>query len=130
MGLIMSNNLKEAMKKNKELVLDKEESSEPRLIINIENNKTDGFRVPTNDDLGYDIPVDVSLEGVTKYVKEHTSNQKYDYEMGEGGVIIVPFKRFVEMINDGYNIYYSEVLNENAISIKYQKELKREGRGR
>lgn len=112
MALKMSKNLIEAMEKNKRLALDKEKSKEPRLIINM-GKKTEP-----------------SLEEITEYVKQHTSGKRYHYDLAEGGSIIVSFKEFVKMISDGYNIYKSEVLNENYISIQYQKEVKREGRGR
>ncbi len=131
MALIMSENLKEAIKKRERLTLDKEESSGSRLIINMGKKEDDTLRMPNDSDLGINKTEDLSLAEVTKYVKEHTSDKKEDYDtLYEAGAIIVPFQRFVEMINDGANIYYSEVLNKNAISIKYQQGVKREGRGR
>ena len=70
------------------------------------------------------------LEGIKKYVKEHTSGVKEHYNLSEGGIMVVSFPRFVEMIEEGYNIYKSEVLNKDYINIAYQKEIKRESRGR
>ena len=121
MTLKMSKNLIEAIEKNKRLALDKEKSNEQRLIINMGKKTNDGLKVSTDN---------LSLEEVNKYVLEHTSGEKYHYDLSEGGVLIVAFQKFVEMINNGYNIYKSEVLNKDLISIHYQREIKREGRGR
>ena len=64
----------------------------------------------------------MTIDDVKKYVMLHTAKTKSNYEPGESGAIIVPFSQFVEMINDGYEIYKSEVLNRLYISIEYQKE--------
>ena len=132
MELKMSDNLRRMLEENKKLSLDKEESDKPRLIINMGKKSNNGFRIPTDADLGYE-SVDVenaSLEEIKRYVSEHTSGEKYHYDLAEGGAIMVSFPKFVEMINDGYNIYKAEVINENYINIQYQKEIKREGKGR
>ena len=128
----MSENLRKIMEENKELVLKKDESDEPRLIINMGKKFNNGFRILTDADLGYERinAENASLEEIKKYVREHTSGEKYNYDLAEGGMIVVSFPKFVEMINDGYNIYKSEVINENYINIRYQKEIKREGKGR
>ena len=132
MKLKMSENLRKIMEENKELVLKKDESDEPRLIINMGKKFNNGFRILTDADLGYERinAENASLEEIKKYVREHTSGEKYNYDLAEGGMIVVSFPKFVEMINDGYNIYKSEVINENYINIRYQKEIKREGKGR
>lgn len=136
MGLKMSKNLRKIMEENWQMELDKNESNKPRLIINMGKKKDDGFRPLTDDDLDdklqkEDINLDnISLDEIIKYVKEHTSGVREHYDLAEGGVMCVSFPKFVEMINDGYNIYQSEVINENFINIRYQKEIKREGRGR
>ena len=73
--------------------------------------------------------VDISnmtFEEVETYVKKHTVKVKSNYGPGESGAIIVPFSQFIEMINDGYEIYKSEVLNKMFISIEYQKEIKKD----
>ena len=67
----------------------------------------------------------MTLEDIKDYVKHHTAKDKSNYNTCEGGATIVSFSQFVEMINDGYEIYKSEVLNENFISIEFQKEMKR-----
>ena len=68
----------------------------------------------------------MTLEDIKTYVRLHTVKTKSTYVAGESGVIIVPFSQFVEMIEDGYEIYKSEVLNKFYISIEYQKELKKD----
>ena len=117
MPLKISKNLMKNINENNELKLDKEESTTPRLIINMGKKEKKE-------------PIDYSDEGIIKYVKEHTSGKKEHYDLAEGGSIMVTFDKFVEMVNEGYNIYYSEVLNKDYISIRYQREIKREGRGR
>jgi len=130
MTLKISKDLIEAMEKNKRLALDKEKSSESRLIINMGKKTDKGFKVPTDFELDSNRTDNFSLEEIIKYVREHTSEKKNHYDLAEGGLIMVTFPEFVRMVNDGYNIYKSEVLNENFISIQYQREIKREGRGR
>ena len=125
MGLKLSPDLKRIVE-NKKLSLEREDK--PRLIINMGNKK--GFRPLTDDDLTSDYDYhNFSLDKIKAYVKEHTSNEKKHYDLAEGGVIMVTFEEFVKMINEGYNIYKSEVINEKFISIQYQREIKRDGRG-
>ena len=62
-----------------------------------------------------------TIEDVKRYVMEHTSGVRYDYDMMSMGKIIVSFSDFVNMVNDGYNIVNSEVLNKDMISIEFQK---------
>lgn len=138
MKLKISSNLRQAMEKNKKMEL---ENSPGRLIINMSGKKNNkGFRPLTDLDLESNdvaneksskedglINIDgASLEEVKAYVMAHTSGVKYHYDLAEGGVILVSFREFVGMIQDGYNIIKAEVLNENYISIEYQKEIKRE----
>ena len=132
MKLKMSENLRRILEENKELSLKKDENTKPKLIINMGKKKNKGFRILTDADLGYEsVNVEnASLEEIKRYVREHTSDEKYHYDLAEGGMIVVSFPKFVEMVNDGYNIYKSEVINENYINIQYQKEIKREGKGR
>ena len=135
MKLKISDNLRKMMEKEK-LSLDKSESDKLRLIVNMGKKDNKGFKPLTDDDLYDDISKDKinldnpSLDEIKKYVSEHTSGIRKHYDLAEGGTILVSFSKFVEMINDGYNIYQSEVINENFINIRYQKEIKREGRGR
>ncbi len=71
-------------------------------------------------------PSKMALEEVKQYVLAHTAKTKSHYDLvAEAGSIIVSFEEFIKMINDGYEIYKSEVLNENLISIVFQKEMKR-----
>ncbi len=128
MALKLSNNLMKIVQDNDQMVLDKEKSSESRLIINM--GKKSFKNLNTNPDLASDNIDNFSLEEIVKYVREHTSGKKNHYDLAEGGLVMVTFPEFVRMVNDGYNIYKSEVLNENSISIQYQREIKREGRGR
>ncbi len=132
MALKLSNNLMKIVQDSNKIVLDKEKSSESRLIINMGKKTDKGFKVPTDLDFEIDSNKtnDFSLEEIIKYVREHTSEKKNYYDLAEEGSIMVTFSEFVKMVNDGYNIYKSEVLNENFISIQYQREIKREGRGR
>ena len=132
MQLKMPSNLRKIMEENKEISLKKDESDKSRLIINMGKKTNKGFRIPTDEDLGYEsVNVEnASLEEIKRYVSEHTSGEKYHYDLAEGGMMFVSFPKFVEMINDGYNIYKAEVLNENFINIEYQKEIMREGKGR
>lgn len=138
MELKLSKDLMRMVEERKKMELDRETSEQPRLIINMEKKKTNGFRIPNDHDLDdkyretkREIDVNnISLEEIKQYVREHTSGKKNHYDLAEGGVMVVSFKEFIKMINDGYNIYKSEVINENNISIRYQREIKREGRGR
>ena len=66
-----------------------------------------------------------TIEDVKRYVMEHTSGVRYDYDMMSMGKIIVSFLDFVNMVNDGYNIVNSEVLNRDMISIEFQKICKK-----
>ena len=127
MGLKMSDNLRKT--------LTEKESDKPKLIINMGKKNNYGFRPLTDEDLEGNAKEDIdldnaSLETITKYVKEHTSGDRKHYDLMEGGKIFVSFPKFVEMINDGYNIYKSEVISKDFISIEYQKEIKRKMGGR
>lgn len=110
------------MEENKRMELIKNENEKPKLIINMGKKN--------NDKINQNYVENASFEEIKRYVKEHTSGVKEHYDLAEGGAIIVSFSKFVEMINEGYNIYKSEVISEDFISIQYQKEIKREGRGR
>ena len=79
------------------------------------------------DDIVLDrVTLPKTLDEIEAYVKSHTSGiRKYD-NVCEGGNIIVTLNEFINMVNEGYNIISAEVLNENMISIDYQKEIKKD----
>ena len=126
MALKLSKNLMKMAEERKKIQLDKEESSKPRLIINMGGKK----KTITSEESNEEMTDNLSLDEIIEYVRRHTSGKKEHYDLAEGGSIMVTFDKFVEMVNEGYNIYYSEVLSRDFISIRYQKEIKREGRGR
>lgn len=122
--LIMSNNLKEAMKR--------------------ENYKIEGtkyFRMPTDEDLRGNedsfMETDYSKkEEVQKYLKTIVKSKiKYDREEYidvAGGTSIVTWDKLKKMIEDGYNIFSAECLSVEPlmISIKYEKIVKKNQSGR
>ena len=105
-------------------------TSRLKLSKNLEENldmtKT-GFQIAGDLDTKEELDISkMTLDDIKDYVEKHTAKVKSNYKAGEGGVIIVPFSQFVDMINDGYEIYKSKVLNEKFISIEFQKEMKKE----
>lgn len=122
MTLKISDNLKKRMNEGN--------TSRLKLSKNFEENlditKT-GFKIAGDLDTKEELDISsMTLDDIKDYVKRHTAKVKSNYVAGEGGAIIVPFSQFVEMINDGYEIYKSEVLNKMFISIEYQKEMKKD----
>ena len=119
MRLKISDNLLNKMK----------EDNAPRLKLsknfekNLEMSKA-GFKIAGELDTKEEVDIsEMTLDDIKDYVEKHTAKSKSNYVAGESGVIIVSFSQFVEMINDGYEIYKSEVLNKNFISIEFQKEM-------
>ena len=123
MGLKFSDNLKKMMYNGEtSFSLDK-------------NGSNNYFRIPGNDDLNYSPSSEntfsnSTIEKVREYVDAHTSGVKANYDLSDEGSMIVTFPRFIEMINNGYNIYESEVINKDLVSIRFQKEVKRQGMSR
>lgn len=117
MGLKFSNNLKN--------VLQSGDST-----FSLERNGDNYFSIPTNDDLNYSnlIENDSSIASVKKYVNKHTSGTRINYELSDEGSMLVTFSKFIEMIDNGYNIYESHVINSDLINIKFQKEIKPKGK--
>ena len=104
------------------------------------------FHTPRNDELHESIKKDVSfsnedlleekaiffvndmtVEEMKKYVKKHTSGVRLDESLcSAGGGRIATFKKFVEMVQDGYNIVKANVINYDMIDVVYQKRLNNE----
>ena len=87
------------------------------------NDKGNKYFKPAGDLSIVAKPLEIgdNLEKIKKYVKENTSGIRYGFEeTNGGGKIIISFSRFVEMVEEGYNIISSEVLNEELISIEFQ----------
>ena len=73
--------------------------------------------------------IDISLDYVKKYVKEHTSGIRYGDGLMEGA-IISSFDKFVSYVNEGYNIIKAEVLNKDLISFEFERVFDdKKGRG-
>jgi len=127
MNLKLSPDLRR-MVENGKLSLEKEET--PKLIINMGNTGNPKLKINMGNKKTLAESYPSSLSEITDYVAKHTSGVKHEYELAEGGSIMVTFDEFQKMVNEGYNIYKSEVISENFISIQYQKEIKREERGK
>ena len=125
MGLKISNNLLKKMNEEPEVKLKLSKdliAKEARLDMSSQGFKRAGD-LTTEETLK---PSKMTFEEVEQYVLAHTAKTKSHYDLvAEAGSIIVSFEEFIKMINDGYEIYKSEVLNENLISIVFQKEMKR-----
>lgn len=128
MGLKISNNLLKKMNEDNVPRL-KLSNNFHKMVIQRENADMlkNGFMVG-GDLIKEELDISkMTFEQIKQYVLEHTVKVKSRYELvAEAGAIVVPFSEFVKMVNDGYEIYKSEVLNENLISIEFQKEMKRD----
>ena len=152
--LIMSNNLKEAMKRenykiegtkyfrmptdedlrgNEDNFMETDYSSKAKL--------QPSFRMPTDEDLRENEDnfrkTDYSKkEEVQEYLKTIVKSKiKYDREKYidvAGGNSIVTWDKLKKMIEDGYNIFSAECLSVEPlmISIKYEKIVKKNQSGR
>lgn len=67
---------------------------------------------------------DMTIEEMKEYARRHTSGKKLDtMECIAGGGRIASFEKFVEMVNEGYNIVKADVLGYDMIDVVFQKKM-------
>ena len=118
MGLRMSKNLEDI--RNKEME---------------KSNSKNYFRVASDLD-GDKLPTDFNNysfgdgESRKKFLDSIVSGVSYaSGDIFEGGKMILPFDRVVELYNDGFNIIRANYFNEFMVDVEFEKKIEK-GRGR
>jgi hypothetical protein len=66
----------------------------------------------------------MTIEEMREYAKKHTSGVRLaTMECSEGGGRIATFEKFVEMVQNGYNIVKADVINYDMIDVEFQKRM-------